>query len=316
MNFRFRKGIDEIFKLIYRLSHSKRYKHNRKRWPHVKITRGEFGQITEFIYRGINIPIVDLKSIKNTFSGELLIIASGPSINEINFTQSSTVTILGVNGAYHLKNKVNFNLYVITDIHFFSQRPEIVKQIISDDKILLFVQVDGLVKLVELFGKLNILCKIALIEDAYKLTYGPIRTMCELENDDIRNKSIFFYHDDSKHHEPIAFETNIFQGVFPAKTVVYWALQIVAFLGFKTIYLAGVDMNNFCLPRFYETANDITYSQLELDFENNILPAFKHASSVLRKLNITVINLSLNSAIDETIFQKKSYDEIFLNINN
>lgn len=311
MNLKFRKATDEIFKLIYRLSHSKRYKHNRKRWPHVKITRGQFGQITYFSYRGNNFPIVDLISLKNSFSGELIIIASGPSVNQINFTKSSTVTTLGVNGSYHLKGTVNFNLYIITDIHFFSQRSDIVKQIISDNQLLLFVQVDGLVKLIDQFGKTNILCKIALIEDAFKLTYGPIRTITELENDKNRNKSIYFYHNNYINHEPIAFETNILQGIFPAKTVVYWALQIVAFLGFKTIYLAGVDMNNFSSPRFYETTDNITYSQLELDFEKNILPAFEHASSVLKKLDISVINMSLNSALSTNIFEKKSYDEIF-----
>jgi hypothetical protein len=34
---------------------------------------------------------------------------------------------------------------------------------------------------------------------------------------------------------------------------VYWAFQIIAFLGFKQLFIAGLDMNNFNLPRFYET---------------------------------------------------------------
>ena len=68
---------------------------------------------------------------------------------------------------------------------------------------------------------------------------------------------------------------------------------------------------NFSSPSFYETTDNITYSQLELDFEKNILPAFEHASSVLKKLDISVINMSLNSALSTNIFEKKSYDEIF-----
>lgn len=311
MNLTFIKVKNELYKLVYKLTHSKRYKHNRKRWPHVKITRGEFGQITCFSYQGKNIHIIDLKTLQNSFSGELVIVASGPSINQITFKHSPYIPSLGVNGAYSLKNKVVFNFYVITDIHFFSQRPDIVKQIISDKDLLLFVQVDGLVKILNLFGYNSILCQISLIEDAFKLTYEPLNTLSELEKDPKRNKSIYFYHNDTKEHEPLAFETNIMHGVFPAKTVVYWALQISAYLGFNKLYLAGVDLNNFHLPRFYETKDDITYSQLELDFEKNILPAFEHASVVMKKLKKEVINMSLNSALDTHIFEKKPYDKIF-----
>lgn len=302
---------NELYKLIYRLTHSKRYKHNRKRWLHVKITRGEFGQIILFSYQGKNIPIIDLKTLQKSFSGELVIVASGPSINQITFRHSPSVPTLGVNGAYSLKDKVFFNFYVITDIHFFSQRSNIVKEIIADKNLLLFIQIDGLVKIINLFGYESILCQISLIEDAFKLTYEPLKTLAEIEKDQDRSKSIYFYHNDNKEHEPLAFETNIMHGVFPAKTVVYWALQISAYLGFNKIYLAGVDLNNFHLPRFYETENDITYSQLELDFEKNILPAFEHASNVMKKLNINVKNMSLNSALDTDIFEKKSYDKIF-----
>lgn len=302
---------DEFFKLIYRLAHSKRYKHNRKRWPYIKISRGECGQIVDFSYKGRKVPIVDLKSLENSYRGKLIIIASGPSINQITFKHSQLISTLGVNGSYCLKDKVNFNLYVITDIHFFSQRSDIVKKIISNKKLLLFLQVDGLVKLINLFGYKSILCKIALIEDAFKLTYEPLRTLSEIENDPQRNKSIYFYNNKNKEHEPLAFETNIAHGVFPAKTVVYWTLQIAIYLGFKQLYLAGVDLNNFHLPRFYETPDNITYSQLALDFEKNILPAFEHASEVMKKLNVEVKNMSLDSALDSHIFEKKSYDEIF-----
>lgn len=302
---------DELFKVIYRLTHSKRYKHNRKRWPHVKISRGDCGQIVDFAYKGISIPIIDLKSLKHAFTGQLVMVASGPSINQITFKHSPSVLTLGVNGSYCLKDKINFNFYVITDIHFFSQRPEIVEQIIANPDLLLFLQVDGLVKIINLFGNQSICCKVALIEDAFKLTYQPIQTLSEIEKDPTRNKSIYFYHNDHREHEPLAFETNIVNGVFPAKTVVYWALQIAVYLGFNQLYLAGVDLNNFHLPRFYETPNNITYSQLESDFEKNILPAFEHASSVMKALKVEVKNMSLDSALDTDIFEKQAYNDIF-----
>ncbi|STU54949.1 lipopolysaccharide core biosynthesis protein RfaZ [Klebsiella pneumoniae subsp. ozaenae] len=54
----------------------------------------------------------------------------------------------------------------------------------------------------------------------------------------------------------ICFSTDIRQGIFDAGTVVYWALQILAWLGFNTILVSGLDMTNFNQPRFYETQQE------------------------------------------------------------
>lgn len=308
---------DSIYKSLYKYTHSKRYRHNRRLWPHVKIDRDQSGQIIKISHKGNTIPIVNLTSLKNYYAGEdLMLIASGPSINDISFSTSPSIKTMGVNGAYSLNNKVNFELYTIVDFYFISQRKEIVKEVIANPNLLLFIQVDGLTKLIDLFGYEAILCKIALIEDAYRLALQPQKTLEDLCKYNERNKTIYLSGYDSKGYDPIAFESNITNGIFPAGTVVYWALQLIVYLGFKTIHLAGVDMDNFHLPRFYETTDNITRSHLELEFEDNIYPAFKHASETMKKLNVHVINMSMNSRLDDTIFEKKSYAEIFKIKNN
>ncbi|PWC12259.1 sugar glycosyltransferase [Brenneria roseae subsp. americana] len=299
--------INEIYKAFYRITHSKRYKHNRKRWPHVKITRGEHGDITFFNYKGKPFPIVPLSILKGQFDKKILLVASGPSVNEIPFIKEKNPPAMGVNGAYSIKDKVDFSFYIITDINFFDQRPEIIKNIISDKEILLFLQPDGLVNIIEKFGLDTISCKVALIEDAYKRTYEPKFSIEEIKNNNQRSKSIYFYDKKDESEEDIAFEKNISNGVFPGKTVVYWALQVIIYMGFKDIYIAGLDMNNFDKPRFYESEKDKVYSQLEMNFEKNILPSFIHMSDIANKNKIRITNLSMNSAIPEKVFKKADY---------
>ncbi|WP_409309913.1 sugar glycosyltransferase [Pectobacterium sp. B1J-3] len=301
--------LDECYKLLYRITHSTRYKHNRKRWPHVKITRGSQGEINSFIYRGRAFPIIPLSSLKGKFSEKIMLVASGPSVNQTPFSEEKNPIAIGVNGAYSIKEKVKFSFYVITDIHFFDQRPKIVEEIISDKHLLLFLQIDGLTRIIDKFGLKSILCKVAIIEDAYKRIYEPKFSIKEIENNTQRAQSVYFYDKKDESEEDIAFETNITNGVFPGKTVVYWALQIIIYMGFKDIYIAGLDMNNFDKPRFYENEKDKVYSQLEIDFEKNILPSFTHVSDITKKLNIKIINMSINSSIPENIFEKKKYSD-------
>jgi len=70
------------------------------------------------------------------------------------------------------------------------------------------------------------------------------------------------------------------------------------------VIIAGLDMNNFQQPRFYENENDKSPSGLEQQFSCLIEPAFRLASHVLKNRSIKILNLSLNSALDSGIFEK------------
>lgn len=100
-------------------------------------------------------------------------------------------------------------------------------------------------------------------------------------------------------------------GVVDAGTVMYWALQVLYFLGFKKIYIAGLDLNNFNQPRFYENFNTMLPSFLEDKIKNIVFPAMELASHVFKKDNITVINLSPQSALPDSVFPRKDFTDVF-----
>ena len=90
----------------------------------------------------------------------------------------------------------------------------------------------------------------------------------------------------------LGFSQDIRCGIFDAGTVAYWALQIIAYLGFKQLFIAGLDMNNFHQPRFYETEQDRLPTFLADKVESLVIPAFRHAGAIMKKQQIAIKNLS------------------------
>ncbi|MEQ9862338.1 sugar glycosyltransferase [Pectobacterium cacticida] len=302
----FEKIKKEFYKVLYKVTHSKKYHHNRKLWPDVKITRNKDHEIIELLYKGEKIPLLGIDRIKRGQGGPILLIASGPSINDIKFDKKLDIPIMGVNGAYSLNGVINFSFYVITDIYFPDHRPNIIKEIISDKNLILFTTVGVIIKIIKKHSIDFLKCSIFIIEDVYERTYLPKYNFHDLY---ISNKENLSFHFDKINN--IGFSTDINEGLFPGKTVIYWALQIISYLGFEKVYILGMDMNNFEKPRFYENKNDKVHTQLDIDMDS-IMLSLKQASYVLeQKLGVKVINLSPNSSVPETIFKKSEFKKYF-----
>ena len=226
--------------------------------------------------------------------------ATGPSVNSICFGDIPEMPALGVNGAYYLSSKVSFRFYVIVDMGFIDQRPDIIEEIILATGLILFTTVHGVAKIIDRFTLAGVKCQFAVIEDAAFKIYSPKINPLALWD--------HYRHDGDVHFssvcKSIAFSHDIRHGIFDAGTVVYWAFQILSFLGFKQLFIAGLDMNNFDLPRFYETPENQLPTFLPEKVEDMIIPAFSHAGERMKINNIAIKNFSLSSAIDSSIFEK------------
>ena len=296
-----------LTKQIYRYTHPRSMRHNENLWPYIKIQRDEFGAISELFYKSSQIPLQKLSTLRGSYNGRVLLIATGPSIKKIDFSSIPKLPTIGVNGAWSLHKEVDFNIYIIVDMTFIDNRPEFLEKIIAKSDLTLFTTMHGIIKIVDRFSMNNIKCKLVVIEDkCYKIYEKKILS------DNV--KKTFTSHQDIlflKNSDRIAFNYDIRTGVFDAGTVVYWSLQILAFLGFNKIYIAGLDMNNFSKPRFYETTDNMLPSFLNEKLHDIIIPAFTLASQALRNKNIEVINLSQDSAIPSYIFPKLDYRDAF-----
>lgn len=296
-----------FFKQIYRYTRPRAYRHNENLWPFCRITRSRTGDITHLRYKGQPVPLVPLAEWRHRFSGDALITATGPSINEMDFAGLPPMTVVGVNGAYALKDRLNFQLYIIVDMSFIDRRTDVLQAIIADPALTLFTTLHGITRIIDRFTLVAVRCRLALIEDACYRVYQP-----KVASDDVsrhfgQDPHIRF----SPNYPNIAFTTDIRAGVFDAGTVVFWALQILLFLGFTRLYIAGLDMTNFHQPRFYETDQDKLPSFLAEKFATLIVPAFGLASEVLEQNGVVVKNLSVHSALSNEIFEKVSFHDAF-----
>lgn len=296
-----------FFKQIYRYSHSRPYRHNENLWPYVKIERAASGEIAVFHYKKQLIPTVTLSALKDSCQGPILLTATGPSVNTICFGDIPEMPALGVNGAYYLSSKVSFRFYVIVDMGFIDQRPDIIKEIILAPGLILFTTVHGVAKIIDRFSLAGVKCQFAVIEDATFKIYRPKISPSALWDHYRHDCDVHF----SSVCKSIAFSHDIRHGIFDAGTVVYWALQIISFLGFKQLFIAGLDMNNFHLPRFYETPENKLPTLLSEKVDDLIIPAFSHASERMKINNIAIKNFSLASAIDTRIFEKVDCSDFF-----
>lgn len=296
-----------FFKQVYRYSHSRPYRHNENLWPYVRIERAQSGEIAVLHYKKQPVPLVALSALKDSCQGPLLLTATGPSVNDMCFNHIPAMPAMGVNGAYSLHPRVDFHFYVIVDMGFIDQRPDIIENIIQTQDLILFTTVHGIAKIIDRFTLVAVKCRFAVVEDAAFKIYSPKINPPELWEHYRNDHSVSF----SSTNKTIGFTYDIRRGIFDAGTVVYWAFQIISFLGFKQLFIAGLDMNNFHLPRFYETKENKLPTFLPEKIDDIIMPAFSHAGERMKKNNIAIRNFSLSSAIDSNIFEKVDYNDFF-----
>lgn len=230
----------------------------------------------------------------------MLLTATGPSVKVTRFDNIPTMPTIGVNGAYSLHPQVDFRFYVIVDMGFIDSRPDIVRDIIQRTELILFTTVHGVARILDHFGQALIACRLAIVEDAACKIYNPRLNRIALYDHYSRVPGVVF----STACNTLGFSEDIRCGIFDAGTVAYWALQIITYLGFKQLFIAGLDMNNFHLPRFYETDQNRLPTSLQEKMESQVIPAFQHASAIMKSRHISVKNLSLHSAIGSEIFEK------------
>lgn len=296
-----------FFKQLYRYTHSRGLRHNENLWPHFSIKRAPEGHISQLFWKKREINIKPLDSALKAATTDVTIVATGPSVRDTDFTLLSNTTFIGVNGAYELRKAISFSFYIIVDRDFIKNRFDIIEKIINDTQLTLLITLHCLNDLLLKKSSRDIRCGLTIIEDvSYKIYQEKVNPE---DYTTVYGKYPEF--DIYPASPQTGFSWDIRKGIFDAGTVAYWALQVAVWLGATRIFLTGVDMNNFSLPRFYENENDKQPSFLQLNFEKLIKPAFCEASEGLQKKGITVYNLSMESGLSDSIFKKARLNELF-----
>lgn len=275
-----------IYKVVYKYSQPKDHKHNRRYWPYYQVTRNQLGGIDQVYFKkkliadNTNIPITAFK--------KCMLIATGPSLKDYppsTFNQHD-IDYVGINGAISFSN-IDFKYYVIIDFNFTQNRFDLVLKVLQS-QCTFFTTPRCLDIILRKIKPEQIQCQIKVIETITEEVeverfLGP-RVAINTQQD-------HFYLKDDK-----GFSKNLDDAIFDYFTVAYVALQIIYSLSYQEVYLAGLDMNNFNQPRFYENINDKQPTMLD-QYLTEIFPAFDTAAIFLKQQDIKVYNLSSQSAI-------------------
>jgi len=105
----------------------------------------------------------------------------------------------------------------------------------------------------------------------------------------------------------VCFSLDPRRGIWPSGTVVYDAIQLLFGIGYRELYMFGVDLSDG--PRFYREGV-ASPSELSADYAPAILPAFELVHDYLRRTGRTLVNASLESRLPEEVIPKADGDAV------
>jgi hypothetical protein len=200
---------------------------------------------------------------------------------------------------------VRFDYYCIVDSGFARNRPDLVARVVQQP-LVLFATPLVLWYIAQYFPLDQMRCRVFVIEDVqYPAGKRALRGR-DLRTAHARSDLVLF-----DEERVLGFSLDVRHGVFDGRTVAYAGLQVLHSLGFDLAYLHGVDLRNAsATPRFYETGGDMQPSALDRHFSAEIEPSFRQASALLKERGMRVVNLSVDSALDADIFEKRSWHSL------
>jgi len=253
----------------------------------------------DIILKKTNFNKLDKKQIhnfKNKFKDEAcVIIGNGPSLNNMDLTKLHNVKTFGVNSIFLLSEKISFKptFYTVEDRLVVKHNQETILNYDVENK---------------------------FFPHFYK--------------DQLSSKDSVFFHMDSRFYRDeynilkntnIKFSKNFSKVAFAGQTVTYLNIQLAYYMGFKNIYLIGVDFD-YVLPtnvikkgkvweshgddpnhfdkRYFGKGKEYHDPQL-----HKTIFAYEKAKTFLEDNGREITNLTKGGKLE--VFQRDDYDDIF-----
>jgi KDO transferase-3 len=296
-----------FFKLLYRYTHPRAFHHNERLGRGVSIERDAAGRLTGMSIDGQHLPCVNGMPLPVRDAAECHLIATGPSINAIDYDVLPMPRAMGVNGAIALRRKydVRFDYYCIVDAGFVRNHGELVDLIVAEP-LTLFATPTVLWHIAQRCAPSRMRCRVFLLDEMLFPAGSGALEVAQLRA--AHGAASLAWFDAAR---PLGFSLDIRRGVFEGRTVAYTGLQVLASLGFRRIYLHGLDLVDAArTPRFYERQGAVQPSQLDKHLRDVIAPSFRHAGALLRRRGVQVTNLSMRSALGEDVLPKMRWQAL------
>jgi len=296
---------------LYRWSLPRNFKHKAQTGPDFSLSDDDsFDYGKAIIWRKQKIARTrPLKEIINKQEGSVFIVGSGPSVNDIDFSVLKNKTLFGVNGSINIfnSNELTPDFYAVTDPDFFEHRFDLVEDIIRS-KNPCFFSYSGISRICEYNPELLHLGNIYLTEIINRQYSIPRLEHSQFIRHIKSDPSIILPSSPRDDDNVVGFSKDMTKGIFCSRTILYRAIQIAYSMGYRRIYLLGMDLGyQDKNPRFYEEGGSSRPTKLEKDYVPYILPSFEVAAGLMKKHEIEIYNVSDKSRLPASIIPRISF---------
>ena len=252
-----------------------------------------------------------LSELSAPASGHCFLVGTGPSINALEFERLAGHDCIGVNGSIVKAREtgVAFRSVLILDRNFFLERFELVRETLASGAECLF-SFRGLSLTCERAPELLSGARIFLLDEILGRYGIPKASPTAFDARAEADGDLLLHPSRRPSEGRVGFSLDPSKGVFTGQTIVFSALQVATWLGYRRVYLLGLDLGGTTSgARFYESGAKAAPMRLDRDFEPYILPAFEVARAAAESLGLEFYNLSPDSRLPARIMPRLTLGE-------
>lgn len=217
---------------------------------------------------------LDLLKFKDCHKGQrCFIIGNGPSlrIEDLEKLNENNEICFGSNGIFYVYNETDWrpNYYTVTDYVRYRE---------------LYDKIEDIPSIKMFFRKFYNMENMNYMKNAYVYNSPPQRGFFE-------------------------FSEDITRAVYSGQSVTYNMLQIAAYMGFKEIYLLGVDFSFNNVNNHFTTKYDEELKDKGIFYKNEGLMAFEAAERYSRNHGFRILNATRGGALE--VFERVDFDSLF-----
>jgi KDO transferase-3 len=266
----------------------------------------------EILWRGSVVGrLQSLNALRGRYSGDCFVVGAGPSLAEIHLRRIAAWPMIGCNGTIvkFLEDGIRPSFYSITDPDFFEHRFHLVRAALESGATCFFTYI-GLSRICERDPELLRDVPLGLGDIVNRRYFVPRVAATECDAMVGRDPDLVLHPTVRGQEGLVGFSRNMAKGMFCGKSVGYRGIQIAYHLGFRRVFLLGMDMgvqgNNV---RFYETKEQARPSLLEEHYDAYIRPCFEIVKSLCDSGELEVYNCSLGSRLPDHLVPKIPFDD-------
>jgi KDO transferase-3 len=242
---------------------------------------------------------------------DCFIVTSGPSLAQIDFRRLRGRVCFGVNGSIVKSEEagVPFLYHMVLDRNFVRDRFELVRTAILSGSQCIFSFL-ALSEIGERDPGLLTGDNLFLLPQLNAIYGEPKRTPEAFDAWAADQPGLELHPAAPLQRGWVGFSRRPDLGAFSGQTVAFSALQVAWWLGYRRIFILGMDLGGAGgYARFYETGASAVKTRLDKDFEPYILPSFELAGSLCREEGREVYNVSPSSRLPADVIPTLGYDD-------